>query len=98
MTLAEATDKIKQMAEAKGGALQSIVKFKFEEGVIILDDKQSPTVVSNDDTGADCTIKMKLKNFEKLISGDLNPMMAYMSGRMKIDGDMGIAMKLSSLF
>jgi len=29
-----------------------------------------------------------------LISGDLNPMMAYMMGKLKIKGDMGIAMKI----
>lgn len=98
MTLEEATLKIEELAKAKGGSLNSIVKFKFEDGVILLDDKQSPTVVNNEDSGSDCTIKMKLRNFDKLISGSLNPMMAFMSGKMKIDGDMSIAMKLSSLF
>jgi len=98
MTLEEATLKIKTLAEKKGGELKSKVKFQFENGVILLDDLQSPTVVSNNDEGANCTIKMKLRNFDKLISGSLNPMMAFMSGKMKIDGDMSIAMKLSSLF
>lgn len=98
MTLAEATDKVKELAERKSGSLKSVVNFKFEEGVIHLDDSQSPTVVSNDEKGADCTIRMKLGNFEKLMGGNLNPMMAYMSGKMKIDGDMSVAMKLSSMF
>lgn len=98
MTLAEATDKVKELAERKSGSLKSVVNFKFEEGVIHLDDTQSPTVVSNDEKGADCTIRMKLGNFEKLMGGNLNPMMAYMSGKMKIDGDMSVAMKLSSMF
>ncbi|MEL7146633.1 MAG: SCP2 sterol-binding domain-containing protein [Bacteroidota bacterium] len=98
MTLEEATSKIQELAKEKGGALKSIVKFKFEEGVVLLDDRQSPTVVNNEDSSADCTIKMKLANFEKLVAGKLNPMMAFMGGKMKIDGDMSIAMKLSSLF
>lgn len=98
MTLEEATLKIQELAAAKGGSLNNTVKFKFEDGVILLDDKQNPTVVNNQDQEADCTIKMKLRNFEKLISGNLNPMMAYMTGKMKIEGDMSIAMKLSSLF
>ncbi len=98
MTLAEATDKVKELAERKSGNLKSIVNFKFEEGVIHLDDTQTPTVVSNEEKGADCTIRMKIGNFEKLMGGNLNPMMAYMSGKMKIDGDMSVAMKLSSLF
>ena len=98
MTLEEATSKIQELANEKGGALKSIIKFQFEDGVILLDDTQTPTVVNNEDKGADCTIKMKFRNFEKLINGKLNPMMAYMGGKMKIDGDMSIAMKLPSLF
>ena len=98
MTLAEATDKVKDLAGRKSGNLKSVVNFKFEEGVIHLDDTQTPTVVSNEEKGADCTIRMKITNFEKLMGGNLNPMMAYMSGKMKIDGDMSVAMKLSSLF
>ncbi len=98
MTLEEATLKIIEIANRKGGALKSKVKFQFEEGFILLDDTLSPTLVSNEGEGADCIIKMKLKNFDKLISGSLNPMMAFMSGKLKIDGDMSIAMKLSSLF
>ncbi len=98
MTFEEATEKIKQLAEKKSGNLKSKVNFKFEEGTIHLDDTQSPTVVEAVEKSADCTIRMKLSNFEKLIGGNLNPMMAYMGGKMKIDGDMSVAMKLSSLF
>lgn len=98
MTLEEATVQIREIAKVKGGALNSIVKFKFDDGVILLDDKQSPTVVTNEDSNADCTIKMKLRNFEKLISGKQNAMVAFMTGKLKVDGDMNIAMKLSSLF
>ena len=37
-------------------------------------------------------------DFLKLVSGELNPMMAAMSGKLKLTGDMGFAFKLSSLF
>ena len=37
-------------------------------------------------------------DFMKLVSGELNPMMAAMSGKLKLTGDMGFAFKLSSLF
>ena len=33
----------------------------------------------------------------KLVKGELNPMMAVMTGKVKIKGDMGVAMKLQSL-
>lgn len=98
MTLTEATDKVKNIATTHGGKLKAKTNFQFDEGIIHLDDTQSPTLVSNDHLPADCTLKMTLANFEKILSGDLNPMMAFMTGKMKIEGDKGTAMKLSSLF
>ncbi|MEM8895996.1 MAG: SCP2 sterol-binding domain-containing protein [Bacteroidota bacterium] len=41
---------------------------------------------------------MDLDDFMKLLDGDLDPMSAFMGGMMKIDGDMSVAMKLTSLF
>lgn len=98
MTLDEATSKVKSIAENHGGKLKAKTNFKFDEGVIHLDDTQSPTLVANEELAADCTLKMSLSSFEKIISGDMNPMMAFMTGKMKVDGDKAIAMKLSSLF
>ena len=47
---------------------------------------------------ADCTISASKENFQKMVSGDLNPTTAYMTGKLKIKGDMGAAMKLQKLF
>jgi putative sterol carrier protein len=47
---------------------------------------------------ADATISTSLETFEKIIAGDLNPTSAYMTGKLKIKGDMGAAMKLQKLF
>jgi putative sterol carrier protein len=47
---------------------------------------------------ADCTISATEENFQKMVSGDLNPTTAYMTGKLKIKGDMGAAMKLQKLF
>lgn len=98
MTISEATDKVSKMAENGSGKLRAKINFKFDEGLIHLDDTTSPTVVSNEAKEADCTLIISLDNFEKLLSGDLNPMMAFMGGKMKIEGDKGVAMKLASLF
>lgn len=98
MTLDEATQKVAKLAENNGGKVKAIINFKFDEGSIHLDDTVSPTLVSNEEKNAACTIKLTLSNFEKLMDGSLNPMMAFMAGKMKIEGDKGVAMKLSSLF
>ncbi len=47
---------------------------------------------------ADCTITASDENFQQIIAGDLNPTSAYMTGKLKIKGDMGAAMKLQKLF
>lgn len=98
MTLEETTAKVKDLASKKGGAIGSKIKFQFDEGVIFLDDSSSPTQVTNEDEYADCTIRVSLSNFNKLMSGDMNAMGAFMMGKIKVDGDMSIAMKLSNLF
>ena len=46
----------------------------------------------------DCTISTSEENFLKIINGEQNPTTAYMSGKLKIKGDMGAAMKLQKLF
>ena len=47
---------------------------------------------------ADTTISASEEDFQKIASGDLNATAAYMSGKLKIKGDMGAAMKLQKLF
>jgi putative sterol carrier protein len=46
---------------------------------------------------ADATLKMDADDFAKMSDGDLNPMMAFMSGKIKVDGDLGTVMKFQSL-
>jgi putative sterol carrier protein len=54
--------------------------------------------VDEGDTGGDCTIATTAETFEKVVKGEQNPTAAYMSGKLKIKGDMGAAMKLQKLF
>ena len=46
----------------------------------------------------DVTISASQEVFEKIISGEQNPTSAYMTGKLKLKGDMGAAMKLQKLF
>jgi putative sterol carrier protein len=47
---------------------------------------------------ADCTFSTSEENFEKIVAGEQNPTTAYMTGKLKIKGDMGAAMKLQKIF
>ena len=58
----------------------------------------SGVTVEDGDTGGDCTIAASAETFEKVMKGEQNPTAAYMSGKLKIKGDMGAAMKLQKLF
>jgi putative sterol carrier protein len=62
---------------------------KVADGAVTVDDG---------DTGGDCTISTSAETFEKVVQGEQNPTAAYMSGKLKIKGDMGAAMKLQKLF
>lgn len=74
----------------KDASLRKSVKFVTEEGVVhILHDQ-----VHNEDQAADCTIHISLSNAIKLLKGELNAMTAFMMGKMKVEGEMGVAMKV----
>ena len=64
-----------------------------DEGVIVLSDGTAST----QDQDTDCTIRMTLDNLVKLLTGKLNPMTGVMTGKLKVSGDMGVAMKLGKL-
>lgn len=97
MSLEQSTETIRTRVGEDCG-LGSTLKFDFgDDGVILIDASQVPNVVSNDNGDAACTIGVTLEDFEQMMSGDLAPTTAFMSGKLKVDGDMGIAMKLQSI-
>lgn len=74
------------------------LKFDFGDEKIHIDGTGDANAVTSNDDEADTTIVVSQEDFQKLLDGDLNPMGAVMSGKIKIQGDMGLAMKLQSLF
>ena len=97
MTLDETTKRVQSLfANADGFA--DTLTFDFgSAGVISVDGTKSPPEVSNQGIGADCTISVSLDDFASMLDGSLDPQMAFMSGKLSIDGNMGIAMNLSSI-
>ncbi len=86
-----------QKSASSADPIGSTLKFDFGDEKVFIDGTGAENVVSRDDKDADCLITVSKDDFAKLTSGDLNPMMAVMSGKVKIKGDMGVAMKLQSL-
>ena len=69
-------------------------KFVIEgEGSIMIDSDGARAA----DEQADVTLNADADTFESILQGDLDPTAAFMSGRLSVDGDMGLAMKLGSV-
>lgn len=96
MELATVLSMIEKQAKLNppiGGSL----KFELDLGIIHLDGTGTENVISTENKDADCTISTTIATLRKLQQGELNPMMAVMTGKVKIKGDMSLAMKLQSL-
>lgn len=97
MTISEFTDQVKAAA-GKMPNLGKSLKLSLDGGAVHIDLTGDEAIVSNEDKDADCTIITTIDNLVKLRNGELNPMSAFMTGKVKVKGDMGLAMKLQSLF
>ena len=72
------------------------VKFDYgDSGKIFLDGVAGK--VSTEDAAADTTIKVKLEDFVAMAQGQLDPTAAFMQGKLRVEGDMGVAMQLQSV-
>ena len=97
MSLDNLTEQVRGQA-AQLATLGYKVKFDVDdEGMILIDGTVNPVTVDNEDAEADCTISLNADRLEQLISGDLSPTLAYTLGQIKVDGSLGVAMKLASL-
>ena len=97
MNLDELEIKAKSVTSKLRG-LNYVVRFNFDGiGFLTLDGKALPPVISREDKEAACTITLTPENFVKLLDGALDPTMAYATGKLKIRGSMGVALKLSSM-
>ncbi|QDC10551.1 SCP2 sterol-binding domain-containing protein [Oceanicola sp. D3] len=77
--------------EKLDGGFDGTAKFVIEdEGAIMVDSDGARA----GDEEAEVTMSADAETFEAILSGDLNPTAAFMGGRLKVDGDMGMAMKL----
>ncbi|MCB1339127.1 MAG: SCP2 sterol-binding domain-containing protein [Maritimibacter sp.] len=77
-----------------GGGFDGSVRFDIEgEGSILVDGGGARA----NDADADCVVSASRETFEGLLEGEINATSAFMTGKLRIDGDMGQAMKLGSL-
>jgi putative sterol carrier protein len=84
---------VKALSAKFSGGFDGVAKFVIPgEGAIMLD----ATGVRAGDEEADVTLTAEADVFRSILDGDTNPTMAFMTGKLKVDGSMGLAMKLGS--
>ena len=92
---------IDQMGPAIGAdsGLGGTLKFDFgDPGSMYIDGKSTPNTVSDGEgKSADCTISVGLDTFEKMVKGELDGTSAFMQGKLRVAGDMGLAMRLGPI-
>ena len=89
MSIEDIAARLKPRVES--GGFDSSVKFDTgKDGVIVI----NGNTISTTDAPADCTIRLSLSDFEDMLSGELSPTSAFMSGKLQIEGDMSVAMSL----
>jgi len=85
---------VEALNEKLQGGFDGTAKFVIEgEGAIMLDESG----VRAGDEPADVTLTADADTFRDILEGEVNPTSAFMSGKLSVDGDMGLAMKLGSV-
>ena len=101
-TLKEVMDGLQaKLDPAKTQGLSAVYQFDLsgaESGVYCLNFKDGQGSISEGPSdAANITVSMDSEDFKSLVAGQLNPTMAFMSGKLKVKGDMGLAMRLQSI-
>ena len=97
MSLESLTEELRKRA-AQNPKLGYKVKVVLDDGgVIFWDGTSDQATLTNDDAEADTTLQISAENLEKLIAGNLDPTMAYMTGKLKVEGKTGVALKINSM-
>ncbi|XP_022610680.1 non-specific lipid-transfer protein [Seriola dumerili] len=95
---------LKEEGERLVKKIGGVFAFKVKDGpdgkeaTWVVDVKSGKGSVTNDpDKKADCTLSMSDEDLLDLMTGKLNPQTAFFKGKLKITGNMGMAMKLQNL-
>jgi putative sterol carrier protein len=101
-TPSELFERIGQMVKGQSELLTSVgAVYRFilegEGGGTWLVDLKSGPAVSSGDGPAECTLRMSSTDFVDLFEGRANGQALFFGGKLKVEGDMGLALKLGSL-
>jgi putative sterol carrier protein len=98
MNVSQLTERVRSAVGAESG-LDATIKFNFgDEGVIYIDGKSKPNAVTNENRDSQIVISFTPETLTRILDKQLNPKVALMTGKMKLRGDLRIAMRLDKVF
>ena len=71
------------------------VKFVVDDNVVMIDGNSGE--ISSEDNEATCTISTDAETMQSIMDGSSSPQAAFMTGKLKVAGDMSIALKVQSI-
>ena len=87
---------VKEKAEGKDlSVLGGSVKFVVDDNVVMIDGNSGE--ITSDDNEATCTISTDAETMQSIMDGSSSPQAAFMTGKLKVAGDMSIALKVQSV-
>ncbi len=94
MDLQRCTETLRTKVGETSG-LGAVLKFDCgDAGVVVVDGRALPNTVDNADRESDCTVAITVDNLWAMLTGELEPVTGFMTGRFTVSGDMSVAMKL----
>ena len=94
--MSEALEFVKQNAEGKDlSVLPGSIKWVVDSQIVFMNPESGE--ITDEDGEAACTITTDMETFKGMYDKSVSPQAAFMTGKMKIAGDMGIALKLQSV-
>ena len=94
--MSEALDFVKQNAEGKDlSVLPGSIKWVVDSQIVFMNPDNGE--ITDDDVEAACTITTDMETFKGMYDTSVSPQAAFMTGKLKVEGDMGIALKLQTV-
>ena len=94
--MSELLSKIQRIAEGKDlSALGSSIKFVVDEEIVLIDPEAG--TITSDDNDASCTVTVDGETMEEILNGSTSSQAAFMTGKLKVAGDMGVALKVGTI-
>ncbi|WP_298830421.1 SCP2 sterol-binding domain-containing protein [uncultured Piscinibacter sp.] len=94
MTFDECTAAIRAKVGGDSG-LNATLKFDCGEAcTIFVDDQSLPSAVDNRSGDADCTVGITLNHLAAMLRGEIEPAAGFMPGKLKVQGDTGVALRM----